>query len=321
MQTATAPAPQHRAGQTEFDVQGRVRYLFSPRRIDVRERETGHLFIEPKQFVQITDKYGRVLDMSQEAYVRKEGAGGDGLITSIKTSMKIVDELLGAYGDQGVVYLTALDNLPQSVVVQIEQTLLPDRAMKLPAMRDHLLGLVGAVPSGLGAYQRAFDETRTALLAGIETAIEWCRATVASARNEYEGRMRGEVGIPSYSPAHKLIAAEINEKLEEGQNINIEQVGGGNGDITLLAQTMMQAVTQMGQQTNAVLTQLAQQQQQNNALLMQLITGKPLPPTAIVNPDAEGEGEPLPDSAFDEDTPEPVAPVAASVQPPKRRSR
>lgn len=194
--------------------------------------------------------------------------------------------------------------------------------MKLPAIQQHLLGMVGAVPAGLSAYQRAFDETRTALLAAVEAAIEWCRALVSSARNEYEGRMRGEVGIPAYSPTHKLIAAEIGEKLEEGQNINIEQSGGANGDITLLAQTMLTAVTQMGQQTNAALTALAQSQAQTNAMLMQLITGKSLPPSAITNPDAEGEGEPLPENAFDEETPtEAPAPVTPSVQPPARRKK
>lgn len=317
MQAAGTAAMTERPRQSEFDVQGRVRYLFSPRRIDVRERETGHLFIEPKQLIQIVDKYGRALDMSQDAFVRKEQSG-DGLMVTIKTSMKIVDELLGAYGEQGLVYLEALDNLPPAVVVQIEQALLPDRAMKLPAIREHLQGMT-VIPPGLASYQRQFSETRTALLAAVEQAIEWCRAVVASARNEYEGRMRGEVGIAAYTPTHKLIAAEIGEKLEEGQNINIESAGN-SGDVALLAQTMVQAVAQMGQQTNAVLSQLAQQQQQTNAMLMQLITGKPLPPSAITNPDVEGEGEAPPDELLN-DGGETPAPVAASVAPPKRRGR
>ena len=315
--TGTATAA-NQPRQNEFDVSGKVRYLWCARRYDVRGREIGHLFLEPKQFIQITDKLGRALDMSQEAFVRKD-SNSDGLITTVKTSMKIVDELLSTYGDQGLVYLAALDNLPQAVVIRIEQLLLPDREMKLPAIQQHLQGMT-ATPTGLADYARQYHETRTALLAGVEQAIAWCNETVVAARNEYEGRMRGEVGQAFYTPQQKAIAAEIGQDLKEGQNINVENTGG-NGDIALLANAMTSAMTQMAQSNSAMMQSLLQQQQQTNALLMQMITGKPLPPSAITNPDVEGEGEPLPDGFEAEETIEAPAPVAASVQPPKPRKR
>lgn len=315
--TGTATAA-NQPRQNEFDVSGKVRYLWCARRYDVRGREVGHLFLEPKQFIQITDKLGRTLDMSQDAFVRKD-ANGDGLIVTVKQSMKIVDELLNTYGDQGLVYLAALDNLPQAVVVRIEQALLPDREMRLPAIQQHLQGMT-ATPAGLTDYARQYAETRTALLAGVEQAIAWCSETVVSARNEYEGRMRGEVGQAFFTPQQKAIAAEIGQELKEGQNINVENAGG-NGDIALLANAMTSAMTQMAQSNSAMMQSLLQQHQQTNALLMQMITGKPLPPSAITNPDVEGEGQPLPDEFEDEEAIEAPAPVAASVQPPKSRKR
>ena len=308
MQTAAAPAPAPDATRHEFERQGQVRYIVAWREHDCSTREIGHLRLPPKQIVQITDLLRRVMDYSHEAFTG-QGENEGGLIPSIKTSLKIVDELLNQWGDQGLVQLDALTNLPMSVIVEFEKALLPNPQAKLVEIGAQL-----EAARYTGPYTEAFEKTRGQLQAGLAQALAWHSNVVERAREEYAGRMRGEVGIASYTPHQKRIAAEIGEELREGETVRLdakEFQGGGND---ALANAVL-ALAQQQQETNRLLLMMLGQGQQVSATARAIVEEQPIPPAFVINPDAEAPGVAPPDEVFVEE------PSVPTVQPPKKRNR
>lgn len=307
MQAAMAPAPLPDANKHEYERQGQARYIVAWREHDCSNRDIGHLRLPPKQFVQITDLLRHVLDMSHSAFMGQSD-NESGLVPSLKTSLKIVDELLHQWGSQGLVHLDALTNLPAAVIIQFEKLLLPDPAMRLADIGAKL----EAAQNPGGTYAAAFETTRRRLQTGLAQAIAWHADTVQRARDEYAGRMRGEVGIASFTPMQKHIAAEIGEELREGETVRVDAKDLQGGSPDAMAQAVM-ALAQQQAQTNALLMQLLGAGQVS-PLARAIVAETPLPPTLTINPDEEAPGLAPPDEVLIEEAP-------ASVQPPKKRNR
>lgn len=321
--TATATTAAQIIMSNEFDVQGRVRYVWSGRRHNVENRDIGLRFILPKQFVQLVDITLNMMDYSAEAFGRRPGEGSD-LVVKLKTSLKIVDELRSMFPEQDVdnacvMYLEALTDVPHAVVLQLEAALLPNPDWKLPQCLAHL-SQAQAVPASLKPHAKIYEQTRQHLIEGHEAALAWCQMQVKVARDGYEERMRGGLGQPNYNPVQRSIAAEIGEELKEGQTIQVEQLAGaGVGE---LGPALLAMVQQQGNQFAAVMAELADQRKLMKDLMSERAHGK-LPPS--LNPDPEepmGEMPDLPPN-LEEETgmPPPSSGDRPSVKPPVSRKK
>jgi hypothetical protein len=205
---------------------GKTRYVFTPVRLSLDGREIistpmrGELrkldFLPAFEIAQITDQRVSYRGSTDEEIRNAEEASP--LKERIKTSFEIVDELLGAWGDRGLVWLETLDDAPGEAVAELEERLLA-RAPKETA--QGLLEYLGGV-----ALPGAAEPVRQALIASVESYAVWLRNRIDAVASEISrARIPGSQSIRTFFTAdeHER-AAWLGMKLKD-LDIGIEPTG------------------------------------------------------------------------------------------------
>lgn len=208
---------------------GHTVVLWSPEKLGLYHKQVGINLVEARHFVVLTDQTFHCRDESEMIFQADLNAPR-GIVQQTKTAQACAIELIGQYGDRGVVILNSLLDAPMAKVEALENKLAQLGWFEKDSLTE-LFPILDAVKPSDDLEETAIGTLREA----TASAIKFRESYLADAKGEMLRAREGKMGRANLTQQEVAYAREAGFDIDDNATTINQPAPTSNNDIERLA--------------------------------------------------------------------------------------